>query len=104
MPGRVVSFLIPASGELESIKTIAWESAACSPYAFLKKPIAVLVEDVFNRTFLTRVTVKAYVLDVRLERVFASDVLERIKNALVERGMVSEQLVLSALAADSGIH
>ena len=43
-------------------------------------------------------------LDVRLERVFASDVLERIKDALVERGMVSEQLVLSALAADSGIH
>lgn len=96
----VVNFTIPASLDIETVKELSWEAAACSPYAYLRKPVTVLVEDVFNRTFLTRVTVKAYVLDVRLERLFASDILERIKNTLQARGLLSEQLVLSALAAD----
>jgi small-conductance mechanosensitive channel len=96
----VVSFTLPASVDTEAVKALAWEAATCSPYAYLKKPVTVLVEDLFNRTFLTRVTVKAYVLDVRLERIFASDILERIKNALLERGLLSEKLVLQALAAD----
>jgi small-conductance mechanosensitive channel len=96
----VVNFTVPGSVDTETVKEIAWEAATCSPYAYLKKPIAVLVEDQFNRTFLTRVTVKAYVLDVRLERVFASDILERLKKTLLARGLLSEQLVLQALAAD----
>ena len=96
----VVNFVIPASLDTEAVKELTWEAATCSPYAFLKKPVTVLVEDLFNRTFLTRVTVKAYVLDVRLERLFASDILERIKNTLLTRGLLSEQLVLKALAAD----
>ena len=96
----VVSFTVPASLAVEDVKRLAWEAAACSPYAFLKKPITVLVEDQFNRTFLTRVTIKAYVLDVRLERVFASDILERVKTTLVSRKLLTPELVLSALAAD----
>jgi small-conductance mechanosensitive channel len=96
----VVNFTIPASIDTETVKELSWEAATCSPYAYLKKPVTVLVEDLFNRTFLTRVTVKAYVLDVRLERVFASDILERIKNTLQIRGLLTEQMVLSALAAD----
>lgn len=95
----VVSFTVPASLDVETVKEIAWEAAACSPYAFLKKPINVLVEDLFNRTFLTRVTVKAYVLDVRLERLFASDILERVKETLIARRLLTPELVLSALAA-----
>jgi small-conductance mechanosensitive channel len=96
----VVNFSVPGSVDTETVKEIAWEAATCSPYAYLKKPITVLVEDQFNRTFLTRVTVKAYVLDVRLERLFASDILERIKQTLLARGLLSEKLVLQALAAD----
>lgn len=93
----VVKFTVPASLDVQAIKALAWEAAACSPYVYLKKPIAVVVEDVFDRTFLTRCSVKAYVLDVRLERVFASDVLERIKLELARQGLLSEELVLRAL-------
>ena len=96
----VVSFTVPASLEVAALKEIAWEAAACSPYAYLKKPIGVLVEDLFNRTFLTRITVKAYVLDVRYERMFASDILERVKETLAVRQLLTPELVLSALAAD----
>ena len=55
------------------------------------------MDDVFNRSFLNRFTVKAYVLDVRFERKFASDVLERVKKALLEREIITHQMVMSAL-------
>ncbi len=79
------------------MKNLAWEAAASSPYVYLKKPVVVPVEDTFNRTFLTRFIVKAYVLDVRLERVFASDVQERIKKVLLDRGLLTPALVTGAL-------
>lgn len=96
----VIKFSVPASLDVQRIKGLAWEAAASSPYVYLQKPIAVLVEDVFDRTFLTRFTIKAYVLDVRLERVFASDVLERVKKTLVDQGLLTESLVIGALTAD----
>ncbi len=95
----VVKFTVPASLDVQAVKALAWEAAACSPYVYLKKPIAVVIEDVFDRTFLTRYSVKAYVLDVRLERVFYSDVLERIKRELIAQGLLTEDLVLRALRA-----
>lgn len=95
----VTSFLLPATVNIQKVKEVAWEAAACSPYAYLRKPIVVLVEDVFNRSFLNRFIIKAYVLDVRFERKFASDVLERVKKALLECNILSEELVTSALNA-----
>lgn len=93
----VTSFSVPASLDVEVVKNLAWEAAASSPYVYLKKPIIVLAEDVFNRTFLTRFTVKAYVLDVRLERIFLSDIQERIKKTLTDKGLLTRELVLGAL-------
>ena len=54
----------------------------------------------FNRTFLTRFNIKAYVLEVRYERLFASDILERVKKALRDRDMLTDELVIGALLAD----
>lgn len=94
----VVEFWVPATAPVQQVRELAWEAAACSPYVCLKKPIAVVVEDRFDRTFLTAVKVKAYVQDVRLERVLASDITQRLKKALVERGLLSEAMVLGTLA------
>ena len=86
----VVRFVLPASVPIAPIKQIAWEAAACSPYVQLDKPITVLVEDHFDFTFLTRFTIKAYVHEIRLERVLASDISERVKTALQDRGIKPE--------------
>ncbi|MHB8766671.1 MAG: mechanosensitive ion channel family protein [Deferrisomatales bacterium] len=95
----VVEFCLPATADVQRVKALAREAGASSPYAFLKKPISVVVEDALDRTFLTRFKVKCYVLDVRLERVLASDVTERIKVALVEQGLPGDDAVLGLLAA-----
>jgi small-conductance mechanosensitive channel len=94
----VIEFTLPASVDVKQVKELAAEAAAASPYVYLKKPIIVVVADQFDRTFLTRFSIKCYVLDVRLERLLASDVMERLKEEIVAQGILSEDIVLGLLA------
>ena len=97
----VTEFLLPASLDVQLIKDLVHEAATCSPYVYLKKPVTVLAEDHFDRTFLTRYKVKAYVIDVRLERLMSSDIVERIKQEISRRGLIPEDLVMSLLATEA---
>ena len=96
----VISFDLPATADVQRVKRLAWKAAVGSPYTYLKKPVLVLAEDRFERTFLTRFQVKAYVLDIRFERLLASDIIERIKKMLVAGGLLNEAMV-SGLLGDS---
>jgi len=95
----VVRFTLPAHLDLQQVRDLAYESATSSPYVFLKKPIKVMIEDQFDRTFLTRLTVKAYVLDIRYERLLASDISQRFKQALLDRQLMSENTVLGMMSS-----
>lgn len=88
-----VTVHLPATVDVQAVKHLAWEAAAGSPYAYLKKPISVIVEDSFDYTFLTRFVIKAYVVDVRLERLFASDITERLKTELLARRLLTAETV-----------
>jgi hypothetical protein len=72
-------------------------SAATSPDVFLEKRIMVMIEDQFDRTFLTRLRVKAYGLDIRYEKLLASDISPRFKQALLDRQLLSEDTVPGVL-------
>ncbi len=85
-----VHFTLPTQLDLGLVRGMAHESASSSPYVYLKKPIRVLIEDHFDRTFLTRLTIKAYVLDVRFERLLASDITQRFKSALQEHHLLPD--------------
>lgn len=75
----VTDLFLPGYIDESAAKKIAFDAAASSKYVFLNKPIVVLVKDVFKETFLTRIRVKAYVLDPRYEFLFQSDVTERAR-------------------------
>ena len=85
----VVDLMLPATVDIAEVKKIARDSAVCSPYTYLKKPISIVVEDHFDHAFLTRFKIKAYLVDVRLERRLASDIIERAKTALLSRGILT---------------
>ena len=91
----VVDFVLPATVDVQQVKQVGWDAAVCSPYTYLKKPISVIVEDHFDYTFLTRFKIKAYVLDIRFERIHASDMIERVKKSLAAQGLLTEQMLKS---------
>ena len=87
----VTDLYLPGWADEVAAKRIAFEAAASSKYVYLKKPIVVLVSDQFKETFLTRVRVKAYVLDPRLEFLFQSDVTERARQGFREAGLLKPE-------------
>jgi small-conductance mechanosensitive channel len=84
----VTTLYLPGWVDVSRAKEIAYDAAANSKFVFLKKPIVVLVKDDFKETFLTRIVVKAYVLDARYEAAFASDVTETAKSQYLREGML----------------
>jgi len=84
----VTDLYLPGWPDEALAKRIAFDSAASSKYVYLNKPIVVLVADQFNERFVTRVRVKAYVLDPRLEFLFQSDVTERARAGFREAGLL----------------
>lgn len=89
----VTEVWLPAHVDLDLVRRIGFEAAASSRYAYLKKPIVVIAESVFRETFLIVLKVKAYVLDHRYERRFATDVMAGVQRELVSRGILTSELV-----------
>lgn len=76
----VTDLYLPGRVDERLAKEIAFDAAINSQYVFLNKPIVVLIGDQFRTTFVTRVRVKAYVLDPRFEFVMQSDITERARD------------------------
>jgi small-conductance mechanosensitive channel len=87
----VTDLYLPGWVDEALAKRIAFDAAASSKYAYLNKPVVVLVSDVFKETFLTRVRVKAYVMDPRLEFLFQSDVTERARAGFRAAGLLKPE-------------
>ena len=86
----VTDLHLPGRVDERRAKEIAFEAAVTSKYVFLKKPVVVLVQDDFRTTFVTRVKIRAYVLDPRFEFVFQSDVTERAREGFRAAGLMPE--------------
>jgi small-conductance mechanosensitive channel len=99
----VTDLYLPGWADEESAKRIAFDAAATSKYVYLNKPIVIHVADVFKETFLTRVRVKAYVLDPRLEGMFRSDVTERARAGFREAGLLRPEHMLTSLVHNSAV-
>lgn len=82
----VIPIDLPWPCPVAEARTIAADAARASPYCYLKKPVNVVVSQRQELgQLVVRLTIKAYVVDVRLERVMASDITERTLEALAER-------------------
>ena len=93
---QVVSeFYLPPDIELIQAKKIAYRAAAVSRYVFLNKPITVIVKnEVHQGRSLLKMRLKAYVLDIRYEALFASEMTETVIREFMRAGLINtEQLV-----------
>lgn len=84
----VVPFYVGAAEDFEKARQIIAEATSTSRYAYLEKPVVTLVEDRFlGERFVTVITTKAYVFDVRYEKALVTDVTERVKVAFRAHGI-----------------
>lgn len=80
-----INFHLDLSSDLVSAKKILFETAATSKYIFLKKPLSIFFSEVeFAQRPAMQLRVKCYVIDVRFEKAFQTDILQRGNLALIE--------------------
>ena len=94
----VMDFYIAQDSDLAKAKRVVNEAVRTSRFVYLEKPVVVLVNDVIHEHYLaTRLRAKAYVLDVRYEKAFETDVTERVKAGFSARD-IAAPVVLHAAA------
>ncbi len=90
----VTEISVPSHIDLKEARIIAWEAAVTSQYVFLKKPVSVVMVDApAERVIRTKLRIKAYVVDTRLEFSFSTDVLESIKQEFRKRGWMTDEVI-----------
>ncbi len=73
-----VKFHIAPTENIIDIKKILYEIVITSRYAYLKKPVNIVVsEEIIGGTFALVFNVKAYVFDINYEKAYATDITTR---------------------------
>ena len=93
----VAEFFLPPDIDLIKAKKIAYRAAAVSSYIYLNKPIAIIIKnEIHQGRSLLKMRLKAYVLDIRYEFPFMSEMTEIVMNEILKYGLVTaEQLAMS---------
>lgn len=81
---------VSVRADLDRARRIAYEAAATARHVFLGKPIVVHADAVYRYGPVVRLTVRAYVLDHRDEKVLRTEVTEQANRALAEEGLLPE--------------
>jgi small-conductance mechanosensitive channel len=97
----VVDLYIPGWADATLAKRIAYDAASNSRFVYLDKPIVINLADEFKETFLTRVRVKAYVIDTRHEFALASDITEAAKKEFLRQGILEPMMFRSPVPSST---
>ncbi|WP_138429197.1 mechanosensitive ion channel family protein [Fodinibius saliphilus] len=88
----VAEIFLPMDVDVDEAKRIAYRAAVSSRYVYLQKPIAIIaLNEVHEQNFVLKLRVKAYVLDIRYEFPFKSDMTELILSELKKHDMIPNQ-------------
>ncbi len=88
----VAEIYLPITIDTEKVRRIAIETAQVSKYIYLNKPITVLFfNEVKERRSYFKMRLKAYVMDIRYEFAFKSDMTEIVIRELLRNGVVNKE-------------
>ncbi|MEX0843710.1 MAG: mechanosensitive ion channel domain-containing protein [Balneolaceae bacterium] len=95
----ITEIYLPAESPIEEVKEIAYKAVVASRFVYLQKPISIITEnEMHQRRFILKLKVKAYVLDIRYEFPFQSDVTELILAELNRRGIIKDESLPNEIA------
>ncbi|QDG54726.1 mechanosensitive ion channel [Persicimonas caeni] len=96
----VIKFYISMDEDFDLARRIIYEACVTSKYVYLNKPVTITMkDDVTGMAFSTIIQCKAYVIDVRYEKAFETDVTARVKRAFREHGIEYPRVGISTAAA-----
>jgi small-conductance mechanosensitive channel len=85
----VAEIFLPITIDTEEVRKIALEAAQVSKYIYLNKPVKVLFfNEVHHRRSYLKMRLKAYVLDIRDEFNFKSDMTEIVLSELIKQKVI----------------
>lgn len=86
----VAEIYLPINADTNKVRRVAMETAQVSKYVYLNKPINVhFVNEVKQRRSYLKMRLKAYVMDIRYEFDFKSDMTEIVIRELINQKIVS---------------
>jgi small-conductance mechanosensitive channel len=86
----VTDLFLPPDTDPDVAKKIGFEAAVCSPFLLARKPIVILLSQIFDRRVCLRLRIKCYVYDHRFEPRIQSDVTARASRELLRRGLLQQ--------------
>ncbi|MBZ0199085.1 MAG: mechanosensitive ion channel family protein [Ignavibacteriaceae bacterium] len=87
----VAEIYLPIDVDTERVRKIATEAAQVSKYIYLNKPIVVVFfNEVKERRSYLKMRLKAYVMDIRFEFAFKSDMTEIVLRELIKQKVISK--------------
>jgi small-conductance mechanosensitive channel len=90
----VAEVFLPIDVDTVAVRDIALEAARVSKYVYLNKPISVLFfNEVKEKRSYLKMRLKAYVLDIRYEFAFKSEMTELIIRELLNDGVLKKENV-----------
>lgn len=83
-----INFNISLNADMQLANKLLFETAVTSKYAFLKKPVSIVMNEVdFAGRPAAQLRVKCYVLDVRFEKALQTDIILRGNQTLLQKGI-----------------
>lgn len=87
----VANIALPIDIDTQKVRKIAIEAAQVSKYVYLNKPIVVLFSNkIYQRKSFLDMQIKAYVMDIRYEFPFKSDMTEIVLRELLKQKIVDK--------------
>lgn len=88
----VAEIILPLDVDTQKVRKIATEAAQVSKFIYLNKPIVVLFfNEMHERRSYLKMRLKAYVMDIRYEFQFKSDMTEIVVRELLAQKLISKE-------------
>lgn len=95
----VIPFHVALDADLETARRLIYETVVTSRFVYLVKPVKVVVSEVaLGHNLALKLMAKAYVLDVKYEKDFQTDVVTRVSKVFIEHGIKRPLLLDIAVA------
>jgi len=93
-----VDFYTSLDCDISKVKRLIYDTAVTSRFVYLKKKVSVVISEKFINDYLAlEFKVKAYVIDVKYEKAFQTDIVTQVETAFKEESVIRPYKAIRSL-------